>query len=171
MFMRTSAGRENPTLKNVTRIAKLELEMLHQRTFADRVGDAITHFAGSGTFVIIHAVWFVAWIVINLGNSGIRPFDPFPFSLLTMVVSLEAIFLAIFVLISQNHMSHMADRRAHLDLQVDLLAEQEMTAVLRTLEKLCDKMDVKLERQTKELEEEMDPHRLLEELRKRLPDY
>jgi uncharacterized membrane protein len=89
--------------------------------------------AGSGSALIIHAVWFFLWIALNRGLFGMEPFDPFPFSLLTMIVSLEAIFLTLFVLISQNRMSHEADRRAELDLQVNLLAEQEDTMILRIL--------------------------------------
>jgi len=70
--------------------------------------------------------------------SGITPFDPFPFSLLTSIVSLEAIFLTLFVLASQNRLTRETDKRAHLDLQVNLLAEQEMTVVLRMLKELCE---------------------------------
>lgn len=72
-----------------------------------------------------------------------EPFDPFPFSLLTSIVSLEAIFLTLFVLASQNRMTLEADKRAHLDLQVDLLAEQEMTVVMRMLREICEHFDLK----------------------------
>ena len=72
-----------------------------------------------------------------------EPFDPFPFSLLTSIVSLEAIFLTLFVLASQNRLTQEADKRAHLDLQIDLLAEQEMTVLLRMLRELCDHFDLK----------------------------
>jgi uncharacterized membrane protein len=74
----------------------------------------------------------------NSRFSPWKPFDPFPFSLLTSIVSLEAIFLTLFVLASQNRLTGEADKRAHLDLQVNLLAEQEMTVVLRMLKDLCD---------------------------------
>ena len=74
---------------------------------------------------------------MNLGGlPGIEPFDPFPFSLLTTIVSLEAIFLTLFVLISQNRMSREADKRAELDLQVNLLAEKEATMILRMLQEI-----------------------------------
>jgi uncharacterized membrane protein len=90
-------------------------------------------------------VWFAAWIVINGGVvRGIAPFDPFPFSLLTMVVSLEAIFLSIWILISQNQMSRQADRREHLDLQINLLAEQESTATLRIVNRIAEHLGVDL---------------------------
>ena len=99
--------------------------------------------AGTATFAIAHLVWFAGWILVNLGwVHGIRPFDPFPFSLLTMVVSLEAILLSIWILISQNQMTRQADRRTHLDLRVNLLAEQESTATLRLLERIAERLGV-----------------------------
>ena len=90
-----------------------------------------------------------------------------------MVVSLEAIFLSIFVLISQNRMAHQADRRAHLDLQINLLAEQENTMMLRMLENLCEQQGIKTESLKEEVHslfEKTDIHALMHELEKELPD-
>ena len=113
------------------------------------VSDVIAGFAGSGAFILIHIGWFGIWLLLNVGMfPGIHPFDPYPFTFLTMIVSLEAIFLSIFVLISQNHMSHLADRRAHLDLQINLLAEQESTLILRMLRQLCEKQGIKHDKNT-----------------------
>jgi uncharacterized membrane protein len=126
----------DPTLKNVRAIADLERQMFHQRSVLQRLTDAITRLAGSGVFIAGHAVWFLLWILLNRGGHG---FDPYPFSLLNMIVSLEAIFLTGIVLMTQNHMTHQADRRAHLDLQVNLLAEQELTTILQMLYALCRK--------------------------------
>jgi uncharacterized membrane protein len=95
-------------------------------------------------FVWIHAVWYGVWIVANVALPGRLRFDPFPFSLLTLVVSLEAIFLATFLLISQNRQSFLDQRRAHLDLQINLLAEQENTKMLELLEKIACKVGVDL---------------------------
>jgi uncharacterized membrane protein len=81
-------------------------------------------------------VWFAGWIVAN--RLLARPFDPYPFNLLTMVVSLEAIILTSFVLMAQDRMTKLADRRAHLDLQVNLIAEQELTAILRVVCRLAE---------------------------------
>jgi uncharacterized membrane protein len=78
-----------------------------------------------------------------LRRSRVEPFDPFPFQLLTMLVSLEAIFLALFVLASQNRLAKQSDLRANLDLQIDLLSEREMTAVLQLLQDIARAMDVK----------------------------
>jgi uncharacterized membrane protein len=99
--------------------------------------------AGTAVFAVTHLVWFATWILINSGRvARIKPFDPFPFNLLTMIVSLEAIFLSIWILISQNQMTRQADRRAHLDLQVNLLAEQESTATLRAVHGIAQHLGV-----------------------------
>jgi uncharacterized membrane protein len=90
----------------------------------DRVADAITTFAGSLRFVYIHAVWFGVWILLNIGLLGrSREFDKFPFGLLTMVVSLEAIFLATFVMVTQNRQGARADIRSQLDFETNLRSE------------------------------------------------
>jgi uncharacterized membrane protein len=90
----------------------------------DRISDRITAFAGSLRFVYIHAVWFAIWIAINVGALGTsREFDKFPFGLLTMVVSLEAIFLATFVMVTQNRQGRRADIRSDLDFETNLRSE------------------------------------------------
>src|SRR5262249_32859590 len=147
---------------------------LHQRSFTDRVSDGITRFAGSSVFIILHTVWFTVWIILNVRSiAGIQAFDPYPFTFLTMIVSLEAIFLSIFVLISQNRMAHQADRRAHLDLQINLLSEQENTMMLRMLENLCERQGIEtgpLTEDVRSLFEKTDLHTLMRELEKQLPD-
>ncbi len=132
--------------RNVRAIAKLEQNAMADRSSADRLSDAITWVAGSSGFVAAHIIFFTVWITLNVGLIASVPiFDPYPFSFLTLVVSLEAIFLSIFVLMSQNRAARLADRRAHLDLQVDLLAERELTAMLHMLRALCAKEKVVLD--------------------------
>jgi len=105
-----------------------------QRTLADRIADRITYLMGSMPFLIANLIWFVVWITINLGLiPGVEPFEPFPFGLLTMIVSLEAIVLAIAVLISQNRAGKIADLREEIDLQVNILAERELTKVIEMM--------------------------------------
>jgi len=129
--------------KNVEQIAKLESEQFEARTLSERIAGAVTRAAGTATFAIGHLVWFAGWILVNAGIvRRLRPFDPFPFNLLTMIVSLEAIFLSIWILISQNQMSRQADRREHLGLQITLLAEQESTATLRLVRQIAEKVGV-----------------------------
>jgi uncharacterized membrane protein len=130
--------------KNVRLITRLEQLSLNSRTAADRVADIITHFSGTNIFVILHVIWFAVWVAMNSGFvSRLKPFDPFPFPFLTLIVSLEAIFLSTFVLITQNRMQRQADRRAHLDLQINLLAEQETTKVLQLLKAMSDHLGIK----------------------------
>jgi uncharacterized membrane protein len=97
-----------------------------QRRFQDRIADWITAFAGSMAFVYLHVAWFAAWIVINV--TGWR-FDPFPFGLLTLIVSLEAIFLSTFVMISQNRESARSDLRARQDFETNALSEAWLEAL------------------------------------------
>ena len=93
-------------------------------------------------FVYLHILWFGAWILINAGWFGLPRFDPFPYGLLTMIVSLEAIFLSTFVLISQNRLSADADRRNDLDLHIGLLTEHEVTRVLQMLDAIQNKLGI-----------------------------
>src|SRR5438477_5645684 len=90
----------------------------------DRAADQVTSFAGSLNFVYLHSVWFGIWILLNVGLVGASlKFDKFPFGLLTMIVSLEAIFLATFVMVSQNRQAARADIRAQLDFETNLRSE------------------------------------------------
>ena len=131
-------GQSRAVEENVEAIKRWETTILLTRSKAEQVSDWIASAAGSGPVLVLHLVWFGAWVTVNAGMiRGMRPFDPFPFPFLTMTVSLEAIFLALFVLASQNRLSHQADKRSHLDLQIDLLAEREMTAVLQLLQDIA----------------------------------
>jgi len=101
------------------------------RTFIERVADAIARKASSTPFLVLHIVWFTIWIVWNVGAFGLKPFDPYPFGFLTMTVSLEAIFLSIFVLMTQQRESYIAELREELALQVTLRMEAEVTKTLQ----------------------------------------
>src|SRR6266511_1463144 len=137
-----------------------------RRSLQDKLADAITDFSGHMGFVYLHVIWFAVWICWNLGAFGAKPFDPFPFGLLTMIVSLEAIFLSTFVLISQNRISDESDRRANLDLQIGLLTEHELTRALKMLDQIHHRLGLKEEAGTdlKELEAEVRPEDVLEEI-------
>jgi len=104
--------------------------------------DAITNFAGHISFVYIHVAWFAAWVILNSGAGGNKPFDAFPYGLLTMIVSLEAIFLSTLVLITQNRLSAQAEYRADLNLQISLLTEHELTRVLQMLDAIQAKLGI-----------------------------
>ena len=107
----------------------LKLESL-DRTCSERIADSITGFFGSIVFIWLHVLWFSLWIIFNLPGWGFEPLDPFPFTFLTMIVSLEAIFLSAFILMSENRQGRLADRRARVNLQVDMIAEREITKLM-----------------------------------------
>lgn len=135
---RTSKGTATNTERNIAAICEMERQALARRLWSERFSDYVAHHAGRFWFVVAHAIWFTVWILWNTGIlPGLSKFDPFPFSALTTVVSLEAIFLALFILTSQNRSNQRADERAHLDLQVNLLAEDETTKMLQMLKALC----------------------------------
>lgn len=139
---------QNPQVDKISRrrriIRSFEAKALTQRRFTEKIADQITAVFGSFTFAVLHIYWFVLWIVINSGViPGIKPFDPFPFGFLTMIVSLEAIFLSILVLLSQNRAGQVASLREELHLQVDLIAEEEITKVLELLSEIRSKVGIK----------------------------
>jgi uncharacterized membrane protein len=102
-----------------------------ERTFIETVADDLNAVASGSPYLVAHVVWFALWIPWNLGWFGLRVFDPYPFGLLTMIVSLEAIFLSIFILIAQKRESAIAELREELALQVNLRIEEEMTKTLQ----------------------------------------
>lgn len=102
-----------------------------QRDWIEVIADGLNYMAASTPFLVAHAFWFTAWILWNTGALGLRPFDPFPFGLLTMIVSLEAIFLSIFVLMAQRRESAIAEMREEISLQVSLRLEEEVTKTLQ----------------------------------------
>jgi uncharacterized membrane protein len=121
-----------------------------RRSLSERIADLLTIGFGSMIFLILNAAWFVIWIVINLGLiPGVEPFDPFPFGFLTMIVSLEAIMLAIIVLMSQNRAAKIADLREEVDLQVDVTTEMELTKLLQLVVMLLEKEGIDLSHDTK----------------------
>lgn len=123
----------------------LKAQMDLKRSFAEKTADKINGIAGSMAFFALHVVVFAVWILLNLGIlPGVTAFDPFPFGLLTMVVSLEAIFLSIFVLISQNRAGKIADLREEVDLKVNVRSEKEITKIIKMLDQMQKKMGIKV---------------------------
>lgn len=157
--------------KNIEAIMELEEKSIHSRSAAERMADKVTTISGSLPFIIIHIIWFSGWVLINVGLVPvIKPFDPFPFSFLTLVVSLEAIFLSLLVLMSQNRMIKESDKRTHIDLQLNMLAEQEGTLVLKIVQEIGKKLGVDIEEEEiQALEEKTDVQELAETVEKKLP--
>src|SRR5262249_33456008 len=136
------------------------------RSTEERVADWITWFSGNMPFVYFHAVWFAVWILLNVKLFGLPAFDPFPYGLLTMIVSLEAIFLSTFVLVSQNRQATLAERRVDLDLQTNLLAEYEITRILTLVDAIAREMGIEqeCEKELEELKKDVEPEKVLTKL-------
>jgi uncharacterized membrane protein len=127
-------------------IRSFEKKALGHRTLPEKIADHVTVNTGSIVFLLLNMYFFLAWIVINLDFiPGLHPFDPYPYGMLTMVVSLEAIVLSIFVLISQNRAAKIDALRDELHLQVNLIAEEEITKVLEVLNDVRTKVGIKKE--------------------------
>ena len=136
-----------------------------QKTRQDRIADAITQFTGSMKFVYLHVLLFGAWIIINLGVTPLPRFDP-SFVVLAMFASVEAIFLSTFVLISQNRMAALNDKRADLDVQISLLAEYEVTQTLNLVVQIAEKMGIEQahEPELQQLGQKVDPEVVLDHI-------
>ncbi len=158
--------------RNIKTLSEIRNQMERSRTIQDRIADMITNFSGSTLFLYLHILWFGTWIIINTGSLeklGLPAFDPFPYGLLTMIVSLEAIFLSTFVLISQQRLSEVQDDRADLDLQIDLLAEYEITKILTIVDAMAHKMGLHegKDPELAELKTEIKPEQILREIEAR----
>lgn len=127
------------TRRNVRTVRELEELAVSDPTPADRVAGFVARFAGSIYFVLVHVVLVAAWIAWNT-IPGLEHFDPYPYTFLTMWASLEGVLIASFILIAQNYAMRLSERRAQLDLQVNLLAEQETTQALKLLEEIARKV-------------------------------
>ncbi len=165
---------KNPTQYNIDAIAKLEHDALDRRTATERVSDVITKLVGNMGFLLAQVILISGWSLANLHVlPGLKAFDPFPFGILALVVSSEGVFLTIFVLISQSRMARQSERRSHLDLQVGMLAEQELTTILQMLQKLCQHVGVNVDSSKQEIQsfsKTTDVHRLASELQEKLPE-
>ena len=164
----------NPTQYNIDAIAKLEHDALDRRTLTERVSDVITKLVGNVGFLVAQLLLVSGWCLVNVHViPGLKAFDPFPFGVLALVVSSESVFLTIFVLISQSRMARQSERRSHLDLQVGMLSEQELTTILQMLQKLCQHLGVNVDSSKQEVQsfsKTTDVHKLASELEDKLPE-
>ena len=161
-----------PAPQNLAPVLDRNIEALRARRAAEevnatreeRIAEAITRFSGSMRFVYLHLAVYGFWIVANLGWIPFVPqWDP-TFVVLAMVASVEAIFLSTFVLISQNRMAAAADKRADLDLQVNLLAEHEVTRLIEIVSKMADRLGVDGGHELEELKRDVAPEAVLDKI-------
>jgi uncharacterized membrane protein len=159
-------GMGSVLLRNIDMLKRRRDQEEAAASFQDRLAEAITRFTGSMAFVYLHLVLFGFWIIVNLGLLSFIPqFDP-SFVILAMVASVEAIFLSTFVLISQNRMAAAADKRADLDLQINLLAEHEVTKLITIVSAIADHLNVStnVDAEVEELKQDVAPEAVLDEI-------
>lgn len=171
--MKRNASEDSASAANIRAIADLEHSALAQRSLGERWADQVARTAGKFWFTVVHLFWFGGWIFVNTGYlPGVTPFDPYPFPLLTLATSLEAIFLSLFILTSQSRASAQADQRSHLDLQINLLAESESTFTLRMLRALCAHhgLEIAQDPEVEQLAERTEPKSLVRDIKTELPD-
>lgn len=166
-----STERPNPELtqvvhRNIRALLAIQREQERKRSTQDKLADGITHFVGTMAFAYVHVVLVALWILFNVGAFGGKPFDPYPFILLAMITAVEAIFLMTFVLITQNRQEAASQRRADLDLQINLLAEHEITRIMKLLDAVAHKLEVGVDDadHMAELEKDVSPEEVLEEI-------
>jgi len=158
-----------PTSRRV--IQSLKSKYKRKRTQGEVIADRLTGYFGSVGFLIINVIWFAVWIAINTGLIPFfKPFDSFPFGLLTMIVSLEAIILSIFVLISQNRASRVEDLREEVDLQIDLVTEAEVTKLLKLHKLLLEKykIDISDDKEFQQMVKPIDENKIEKSLSKQV---
>ena len=165
---RPPPGMTETLAENIERLTRRRHDEKRDAPVSDRIADRVTGFTGSMLFVAIHLALFGGWIAINLGwIPGAPRFDP-SFVVLAMVASVEAIFLSTFVLISQNRMAAAADRRADLDLHINLLAEHELSKLAGLVAEIARRLDIPADSpDLKEIEENVSPEVVLDALEKR----
>jgi uncharacterized membrane protein len=162
----SSPGLAHVVERNIDALLSKRREQEGSRGHQERIADDITRFTGSLPFVYIHLVVFGLWIAINLGwVPGVPRFDP-TFVVLAMVASVEAIFLSTFVLITQNRMAALADKRADLDLQISLLAEHEVTRLITLVTAMAERMglDAAHDPELAELSQDVAPEKVMEKM-------
>lgn len=159
---------------NIETIAKVEEDLRASGSWSARLSDTIAGWIGTMKFVIVHVIWFVTWFLINTGSvPGIKIFDPFPFVLLTMTLSMEGVLLAMFVLMKQNRMSRQADHRDRLNLQIDLMAEKEITKLIQMMQSVCHHLGLKdtaTEPEVQEFSKHTAVESLAKELKEKIPE-
>lgn len=125
-------------------VRAIKAQQAAQRTMLGAAADRLNELASSTPFLLLHVLWFTVWIVWNTGQFGLVPFDPYPFGFLTLIVSLEAIVLSIFVLMAQKREAAIAELREEMSLQVSLRLEQEVTKTLQLVAGLYTRLGQKL---------------------------
>ena len=168
--MRTRKGDDlaNVIKENIRDVSEHREAHRLSLTGYERAATAIAESISQPASVVLHVLFFCVWTLLNVGWFGLKPYDPFPFGLLTTLVSLEAIILTLFVLLSQSRMQRLSDRQNNLDLQVNLLTEHELTRVLIAVDLIAHKLGIELPytESNAELKTDLAAHAVLDEIEK-----
>lgn len=140
--------------RNIETIAQLEEQLLAKQSFAERLGSGIAGFFGSFRFIIVQLLFIFTWIILNLNwDTRYLPFDHYPFELLSLIVGIEFIFLTTFVLINQKRQIRRTEQWAHLNLQLSMLTEHEVTQNLAMINTVCKKFNIETSTSDQEVNE------------------
>jgi uncharacterized membrane protein len=166
---------EKMVKRNIDTIAKVEKDFLQEQSQAVKIGHLIAEFGGTLSFALVNLAAFALWILVNSGILPIvTPFDPYPFNLLALILTLEAILFGIFILMSQNNLRIRDEQRMHLSLQLSLLIEQELTELLQMQKKGFERLNVLDEAEVKKTEELQEPvhvETVVKELENKIPQH
>ena len=166
-------GSPNLQQRNIDAIARVEAAVMGERSAGERFARVVIRRIGTPTSVCVHIAFFALWVAWNAAarDRVIVPFDPYPFNLLALLASIEAIVLGLLILSSQNRLQHEADRRAHLNLQINMMAELEGTKVLTMLDSLCRHFEIEsgAAELLAELTAETDPATIVETIKTSMP--
>jgi uncharacterized membrane protein len=167
----TDTSISHPSLENIETIVRLEEEAEREGSFAEIAAETIGRFAGTLAFVAVQVAFVTIWLIVNLGATPLSVIDPYPFVFLAGILAFETVILTAFVLIRQNRMSVRAERRNHLNLQISLLSEREVTKIIQMLERLSQHAGagaVVVDREAHELGKQTQVEGIAEQLREKL---
>ena len=165
---------DSPVQEHIELIAKHERDFISRRTWDEKVGDSVSSLVGSLTFVAMHVVLLVVWLAINTGGfPTIMPFDPWPFPILDVVLAFESILLASFILMRQSRIARRTEERSHLELQLMLLTEKELTATLSVCREIAKRLGLSGvidDHEINQLSEETSVDQMAESIREKLSE-
>ncbi|HEY2822894.1 MAG TPA: DUF1003 domain-containing protein [Candidatus Acidoferrum sp.] len=165
---------DSPVQQHIELIAKHERDFLSRRTWDERVGDSVSSLVGSLTFVAFHVIGLLLWLTINSGGfPSLKPFDPAPFPILDMVLAFESILLASFILMRQSRIARRTEERSHLELQLMLLTEKELTATLGVCREVAKRLGLRgivEDNEINQLSEEISVDQMAESIREKLSE-
>ena len=160
--------------ENIEAIIRAEQAASRRRSRSEAIYEFVGDSIGTLNFVAFQLIGVILWVLINAGLiPPVRPFDPFPFPILNQIITLEAVLVSAFVLMKQNRMSKLADWRAHLDLQINLLTEREATKIIVMLLEICKRFDIQhevLDEESRQLSRLLAVETLIETLHSKFPD-